>query len=166
ARQREPVCSASMTFPTATVAHETILRALQALAAQLFTRPELRGRFVRYALLSASIVRRPTWQRRVAFKEPVGNPARALPAFKNALALHPPAGPVEDLTVTLGGITGETARQGSLLVEVRRQDQLREALRQLEVVMGKRPPIYQVKDVQPWSRIPEERRVLTPPSFP
>ncbi|MBI4496608.1 MAG: DNA polymerase Y family protein [Chloroflexi bacterium] len=165
-RRQELECSATMAFPSATVAHDTLLLALQALAAQLFARPDLRGRFVRSALVSGTIVRRPAWERRVAFKEPVGDPGRALPAFKNLLSLRPPPGPVEDLTLTLTGMTGEAARQGSLLPDVRRLDQLKEALRQLEVILGKRPPIYQLKDVQPWSRIPEERRILLPPTFP
>jgi len=111
-------------------------------------------------------VRRPAWERNVAFKESIGDPGRALLTFKNLLTLLPPPGPVEDLTLTLGGMTGEAARQGSLFTEVRQLDQLKEALRQIEVVLGKRPPIYQLKDREPWSRMPEERRILLPPFFP
>jgi ATP-dependent RNA helicase HelY len=38
--------------------------------------------------------------------------------------------------------------------------ELREAVRQLMVRLGGKPPIYQVKDMEPWSRIPERRQVL------
>ena len=31
----------------------------------------------------------------------------------------------------------------------------------LESQLGHKPPIYQVKDIEPWSRTPERRQVLT-----
>jgi len=33
-------------------------------------------------------------------------------------------------------------------------------MRQLEVLLGCKPPIYQMKEVEPWSRIPERRQAL------
>ncbi|MDP6494836.1 MAG: DNA polymerase Y family protein, partial [Dehalococcoidia bacterium] len=55
---------------------------------------------------------------------------------------------------------GESGTQSSLFVEVRKQQQLREAMRQLEARLRTRPPIYKVMDVEPWSRIPERRQAL------
>jgi DNA polymerase IV len=92
----------------------------------------------------------------------VGNKDRALFVMKNALELVTFAGPLEDLTLTLLGLTGESGIQSSLLSDVRKHDQLREAVRQLEARMGFKPPIYQVRDMEPWSRIPERRQVLIP----
>ena len=42
------------------------------------------------------------------------------------------------------------------------QENLKEALRQLQARLGAQPPIYQVREVEPWSRIPERRQVLVP----
>ena len=149
-----------VSFPTPIVASETILIAAESLLVRLFDRPEMRGRLARLALLEASIFRRTTWQRRVSFKDAVGDSRNALAAIKYALSLTPPPGPIEDLSLTLMGITGRAGRQASLFSEVRKRDQLRESLRQLEARLGRRPPIYRFKEAEPWSRIPERRMVL------
>ena len=149
-----------VSFPTPIVASETILIAAESLLVRLFDRPEMRGRLARLALLEASIFRRATWQRRVSFKDAVGDSRNALAAIKYALSLTPPPGPIEDLSLTLMGITGRAGRQASLFSEVRKRDQLRESLRQLEARLGRRPPIYRFKEAEPWSRIPERRMVL------
>ena len=149
-----------VSFPTPIVASETILIAAESLLVRLFDRPEMRGRLARLALLEASIFRRTTWQRRVPFKDAVGDSRNALAAIKYALSLTPPPGPIEDLSLTLMGITGRAGRQASLFSEVRKRDQLRESLRQLEARLGRRPPIYRFKEAEPWSRIPERRMVL------
>lgn len=159
-RQQELSFEAQVDFPVATVSLETIYLAVENMLIQLYGRPELRGRYVRLALLRAKVSRRPTWERKVTFKEAAGRARTALRMIKHAISLYPPPGPVEDLSITLMGITGEAGRQNSLWTDVRRQDQLRETLRQLEARLGVRPPIYQFRDAEPWSRIPERRRVL------
>ncbi len=149
-----------VSFPTPIVASETILIAAESLLVRVFDRPEMRGRRARLALLEASIFRRTTWQRRVSFKDAVGDSRNALAAIEYALSLTPPPGPIEDLSLTLLDITGRAGRQISLFPDVRKRDQLRESLRQLEARLGRRPPIYQFKEAEPWSRIPERRMVL------
>ena len=149
-----------VSFPTPIVASETILIAAESLLVRIFDRPEMRGRRARLALLEASVFRRTTWQRRVSFKDAVGDSRNALAAIEYALSLTPPPGPIEDLSLTLLDITGRDGRQISLFSEVRKRDQLRESLRQLEARLGRRPPIYQFKEAEPWSRIPERRMVL------
>jgi DNA polymerase-4/protein ImuB len=64
------------------------------------------------------------------------------------------------MKLTLGGITGESGIQSSLFSDVRKREQLKEMMRQLEVLLGCKPPIYQMKEVEPWSRIPERRQAL------
>ena len=159
-RRHEVELTDWVSFPTPIVASETILLAAESLLVRLFDKPEMLGRRARLVLLEASIFRRTTWQRRVPFKDAVGDFRNALPAIKHALSLTPPPGPIEDLSLTLMGITGRTGRQASLFSEVRKRDQLRESLRQLEARLGRRPPIYRFKEAEPWSRIPERRMVL------
>ena len=159
-RRHEVELTDWVSFPTPIVASETILLAAESLLVRLFDKPEMLGRRARLVLLEASIFRRTTWQRRVPFKDAVGDFRNALPAIKHALSLTPPPGPIEDLSLTLMGITGRAGRQASLFSEVRKRDQLRESLRQLEARLGRRPPIYRFKEAEPWSRIPERRMVL------
>ena len=39
---------------------------------------------------------------------------------------------------------------------------MKEMMRQLEALLGGKPPIYQMKEIEPWSRIPERRQALVP----
>ena len=52
------------------------------------------------------------------------------------------------------------ACRSTLWTEVRRDQKLQEAVSQLEARLGTAPPIYQVREVEPWSRIPERRHAL------
>ena len=71
-----------------------------------------------------------------------------------------PPRPVEEMEVTLSGLTGETGKQEGLFVaKGRRRAQLEEALRQLKARFGQ-SPVYHIVEVEPWSRIPERRLAL------
>ena len=70
-------------------------------------------------------------------------------------------GPLEAMNLTLSGLTGEPGRQASLFPEVRQRERLREALAQLEALEGHKP-IYRLREVEPWSRIPERRMAFAP----
>jgi impB/mucB/samB family len=152
----------SLTFPSPTLTLNAILTATDTLLIRAFARPEVSGRYVRSIILEGQIPRHAPWVRQFAFKDAVGNKDRALFVIKNALESVTFDGPLEDLTLTLLGLTGESGIQSSLLSDVRKHNQLREAVRQLEARMGFKPPIYQVRDMEPWSRIPERRQVLIP----
>jgi hypothetical protein len=69
-------------------------------------------------------------------------------------------GPLEDIRLTLSGITGEAGRQESMWKEVKRDENLQETISQLRTRLKMAPPIYQVRELEPWSRIPERRYAL------
>ncbi len=98
----------------------------------------------------------------MVFRSPIGSRAHAFPLVGTALEGRPPPGPLEDLRLTLSALTGEGGRQESLFRDVRRQQNLEEAVRQLRERLGVQPPIYHVREVEPWSRMPERRQALVP----
>ncbi|MDP3063543.1 MAG: hypothetical protein Q8O40_10120 [Chloroflexota bacterium] len=59
--------------------------------------------------------------------------------------------------MTQAGLTGEVGTQKRLLYDVRQREQFIDAVRQLEVTLGKKPPVFAVREMEPWSRIPERR---------
>jgi DNA polymerase-4/protein ImuB len=97
---------------------------------------------------------------RVAFKDPVGNKNQALFAIKSKLDMAEIPGPLEDMRLTLSGITGEAGRQESMWKDVKRDNDLQETISQLRTRLRIAPPIYQVRELEPWSRIPERRYAL------
>ena len=161
-RRREETVTEALTFPAPIIALEAIVTAADTLLARGFGRREMQGRFARVCTLEGAVFRAPTWQRRMVFREPLADRRRAVTLVKHTLEGRPPHGPLEDLRVTLAGLTGEAGRQESLFHDVRRRENLREALRQLQARLGKQPPIYQVREVEPWSRLPERRQALVP----
>lgn len=159
-RKATEVIEESCSFPSPAVSLAAVLAGLEALVGRAFSR--LRGRSARVATLRGRAFQGSLWERRVAFKEPLGDRSRALFALRSALERASFPGPLEDLQLTLAGLTGESGRQGSFFAEVRQWEQLDESLRQLEARLGRKPPLYQVREMEPWSRIPERRRALVP----
>jgi DNA polymerase-4 len=85
----------------------------------------------------------------------------ALARIKRVLEDYPQPGPVEQVGMKITRLGYPQGRQKSLFSKIRAQDHLMEDIRQLELRLGN-PQVYQVKEVEPWSRIPERRYALTP----
>ena len=158
-RQHEETFTCEITFATPTVSLPAIIVALESLLTRAFV-DKLRGRFARVAFVEGHVDNGSTWSKRIGFQEPVGNRDRALFILRSRLENLALPGPLETLSLTLSGITGEGGRQESLFPEVRHRARLDDAIRQLRARLGQRPPIYRVREVEPWSRIPERRRAL------
>ncbi len=156
----EETVSESLTFPSPATTLYAIRSAVELLLGRAFANPTLRGRHVRTADLESRVLRKPFWTRHFAFKEAVNSKDKALSALKASLETVDLPGALEDMRLTLSGITGEFGIQAGLFPDMRRQEQLRESMKQLEARLRSRPPIFQVRDVEPWSRIPERRQAL------
>jgi DNA polymerase-4 len=59
------------------------------------------------------------------------------------------------------GLGYRSGRQRSLFAEIRARDHLMDDIKQLEMRLGS-PQVFKIKEVEPWSRIPERRYALTP----
>ena len=158
-RRHEEIFTCEVSFATPTVSLPAIMVALESLLTRAFT-DKLRGRVAKAAFLEGYAENGAAWSKRVGFHEPVGNRDRALFILRSRLENLILPGPLEILSLTLSGITGEAGRQESLFPEVRHRALLDDAVRQLRARLGQRPPIYRVREVEPWSRIPERRRAL------
>ena len=161
--QSAETVSESVSFPSPIASLHAALAAIETLLNRLFSRADVRGRYVRSALLEAETLNGPAWSRRVAFKSATASAEDALSAIATALesefAAEPP-GAFEDLRISVSEVAGESGVQGGLFAGSRKREQLRETLSQLEERLRGKPPIYKVIEVEPWSRIPERRRAL------
>ena len=158
-RQHEETFVREAAFATPTVSLPAIFVVLESLLTKAFT-GSLRGRFARVALLEGQVDNGSTWSKRIGFREPVGSCDRAMFVLRSRLDNLALPGPLETLSLTLSGINGEAGRQESMFPEVRHLARLDESIRELRVRLGQQPPIYRVREVEPWSRMPERRRAL------
>jgi DNA polymerase-4/protein ImuB len=158
-RSHRETVTASLTFPVPTVSLEAIVTATDSLLMRLFGLASIRGRLARVCEMTGQVLHGPLWKRRITFQKPVGDRAHAHYVVRHALGNRPPPGPLKDLRLTLSALTGEAGRQESLIREVHRRERLHQAIAQLKASLGSNP-IYQVREVEPWSRIPERRQAL------
>jgi DNA polymerase-4/protein ImuB len=138
--------------------------ALQVAAEQALGRvlrdTRMAGRAVRQAVLRAETERGAVWERTVTFKEALVERDRLWTALRTVLVEAQLPGPVSRLELELTGLVAAQGRQLALRVGRRRlREQLEEALRHLKARYGY-CPVGRVVEVEPWSRIPEQRLAL------
>jgi protein ImuB len=137
-------------------------RALGLLIDRLLARPERRGRTLRSVVLSAVLVEQGgTWQERIIFREALSDSVRMRLALVPKLSQLPaPAGSLRLAVERFGPATGD---QRGLLddPEAERSTRLREAIGQARAAAGP-DAAMRILPVDPGSRFPERRAVLTP----
>jgi protein ImuB len=136
-------------------------RALGLLVDRLLARRERDGRTLRAVVFGARLVEGGTWRERVVFREPLAEAARMRLVLAQRLALLP--APAETLRLSVDRF-GPPHSAGAALFDdgaARRGARLREAIRQVRVAAGPEAAL-RVLAVDPDSRVPERRVVLTP----
>jgi len=140
---------------------EQLGRALELLVDRLLARRERDGRTLRAVVLGATLVEGGTWRERVVFREPLADPVRMRLVLSQRLAQLP--APAEALRLAVERF-GPPHTGGRALFDdgaVQRRARLREAIRQVRAVAGPEAAL-RVLAVDPDSRVPERRAVLTP----
>jgi protein ImuB len=136
--------------------------ALGLLVDRLLARRERRARTLRAVVLSAILVERGgTWRERVVFREALSDPVRMRLALAPRLATMP--APAVELRLAIERFGPPAIDQRVLLEDpaAARAARLREAIRQARAAAGPDAAL-RVLEVDPGSRFPERRAVLTP----
>jgi protein ImuB len=136
-------------------------RVLGVLVDRLLARPQRCGRTLRALTLSAQLVEGGTWRERVVLREALSDPRRVRLALAPRLALLP--APATELRLAAERFGPPEGAQGSLLesgCELQRA-RLRGAVAQMRVAAGPEA-VLRALCVDPDSRVPERRVVLTP----
>lgn len=140
---------------------EQLGRALELLVDRLVARRERDGRTLRVVVLSTRLVEGGTWRERMVFREPLADAGRMRLVLAQRLAMLP--APAEALRLSVERF-GPPHQAGRALFEdsaAERRGRLREAVKQARAVAGPDAAL-RVLAVDPDSRVPERRAVLTP----
>ncbi|MEE8159454.1 MAG: hypothetical protein V3T78_08840, partial [Dehalococcoidia bacterium] len=151
-RRTDEEVTESLTFPVPTATLEALLIGAEVLLERALLRPELSGRLARVLTLKGEVYRGIPWTKRLSFKEPTRDKRRVMARIKAGLEGVGLADPVEELSLTLSDLTGDHGRQESLFSEVRNKQQLQETMKALQALLGGSPPVFQVRELEPWSR--------------
>jgi protein ImuB len=158
-RPPEPV-SERLDLPEA-ASGQQLERALELLVARLLARRERRGRSLRGLALSARFVAGGTWREAVTLREPSADAGRINLILRSRVLELP--SPADSLSLEVEAF-GPPAYAQEPLVEDRgavRRARLGEAVRQVRQAAGA-DAAMRVLEVDPDSRLPERRAVLSP----
>jgi len=160
-RKPQEMISEDLIFPYPQNILSGILIAIDSLITKAFSHAYMKNKYARKIQIESNIINHPTWIKQFNYKQPV-NKDGALKIIRNSLQNTNIPGPLEDMKVTLIGITGESGIQTNMLSNVREQERLKEIIYQAQVRWGNNPLLYIAKDVEPWSPIPERKTILVP----
>ena len=143
---------------------EALFVAIDILLKRAYARPDMRGRHADAAGLLCAASGWPAWEKSFRFKQPVGAWERASFAVRSRLEADPPRSPVEDVTLTLSGLTRESGTQLGLLRDAQddRRRRLVEVDRRLRGLMGGGHALHRIAEVAPWHPAPEMRALQVP----
>ena len=160
-RLTEETIEESTTLPSMTASLDVIMVSIEAMLSRAFVRFEAKGMGIRSVNLWTRTWLREHWEKNIQFKEPALNTKAALSRIKLIMENSPQPGPVEQLGMKITGLGRPNGRQKSLLSDVRAKDNLLDDVKQLEFRLGG-TQLYKIKEIEPWSRIPERRYALIP----
>jgi nucleotidyltransferase/DNA polymerase involved in DNA repair len=160
----EPIVAA-LTFFSAVGERELLEHALDQLLERALRNPRRTGWRVQVVRVRAELEHGASWLATVTLKEPSAVRERLATPLKAQLERSPPAGAVERLAVEFTGFAPGTAelqlfaRDANAAARAGRRRALQSAAREITLRV-KRPMLYHVIEVQPWSRLPERRYAL------
>jgi DNA polymerase-4 len=160
-RWMEETIEDSTTLASVTVSLEAILAAADAMLGKVFEKTGPAGLGIRSLTLWTRSWNAEMWERPIQFKDPAMELKTAMRRVRRVLEDYPQPGPTEQVGIRIDRLGCPRGRQNSLFPDLRAKDHLISDIRQLELRLGT-PQVYTLKEVEPWSRIPERRYALTP----
>jgi len=156
---------AALTFYSPVGERDLLARTLDTLLDRALKNPRRIGWRVHVVCVRAELEHGASWRATATLKDPTADRERLAAPLKSHLEQSPPAGAVERLAVELTAFAPGTAelqlfaRDANAAARAGRRRALKGAVREIELRI-KRPMLYHVIEVQPWSRLPERRYAL------
>ncbi len=160
----EPI-AAQLLFYTSVADRALLARALDRLLDRALRSPRRTGWRVQTLRLAAELERGGSWSTTVTLKDPAATREPLAAPLLARWDASPPAGAVERLTVEFTAFAPGTtelqlfARDANAAARAGRRRALRAAVREI-LLRLRRPMLYRVIALEPWSRIPERRYAL------
>jgi DNA polymerase-4 len=149
-RRWEEIIEESIALSSVTVSLEAVLITVESLLYGVFARDALKGKGIVSIKLWTRSLGAAHWERSIRFRE-------AATDMKTAVSR------IKEMGIKVTALGHRTGRQSSFFTEVRVKDHLMNDIKQLELRLGS-PEVFTIKEVEPWSRIPERRYALAPVS--
>ncbi len=159
-RSFEETFAEDITLNWAMTSIEALVSTVESLLVRVMKR-EQRGRGITCLTVWTQCSGGRRWEKTVNFKEPVVEMKKALSRIKSYFENFPQPGPMEQVGIKINRLGYGVGRQKGIFPETRARDHLLDDIRQLDLRLGDHQ-VYQVREIEPWSRIPERRYALAP----
>ena len=160
-RKAEEIIEESAMLNSVTTSIDTLMVTVESLLSRVFSRILEKGMGIADLVIWTRTFGAEHWERVIHFKEPSMNLKNALIRVRRLLENFPQSGPVEQTGIRVVRLGYPRGKQNNLFTEVRSKNHLMEDIRQLELRQGN-PQVFTIREVEPWSRIPERRYTLMP----
>jgi len=160
----EPIVAA-LTFFTPVGERDLLAHALDKLVDRALGDPRRSGWRVQVVRVHAELEHGASWLREATLKDPSATREHIAAPLKTQLERSPPAGAVERFVVEFTAFAPGTtelqlfARDAAAAARTGRRRALQSAAREIALRI-RRPMLYHIIEVQPWSRLPERRYAL------
>jgi len=160
----EPIVAA-LTFFTPVGERDLLAHALDKLIDRALADPRRSGWRVQVVRVHAELEHGASWLMEATLKDPAATRERIAAPLKTQLERSPPAGAVERFVVEFTAFAPGTtelqlfARDAAAAARTGRRRALQSAAREIALRI-RRPMLYHIIEVQPWSRLPERRYAL------
>ena len=153
-----------VSLPFSATSLEPLMAAADILLRRAYSRPQVHGRQAGVVTLFCGSPGGSSWGKVVRFRRGAGRWEDASRIIRVQLEADHPTVPVEEVTLTLADLDGESGAQGQLLPDVKkdREGRLVEMERQLRDRMDGRPALYRLAPIAPWHPAPEMRVIGIP----
>lgn len=151
----------SVVLSWVTTSVEALASIVESLVIRALGQKDLHGRGIASLVLWTRGQDSVRWEKTVSYKEPATGVKDAMPRIKYFLEHYPQPGPVEQIGFRITRLGYGIGRQRSIFAQVRARDHLMEDIRQLDLRMGGHQ-VWAIKEIEPWSRLPERRYALAP----
>ncbi len=164
-RERPEPITATLSFFSPVADREMLGQAFDRLLERALAHPRRRGWRVQVLRARAELERGASWLVDIVLKEPTAEREALAAPLRSRLDQAPPGRPVEWLAVEFTAFAPGTtalelfARDATAAARAGRRRALRRATREIALRL-RRPMLYRIIEVQPWSRLPERRYAL------
>ena len=152
--------SKEIEFSEPTDNYDRLLVALESLLIDCFTLLQVANKYPTKISLVCVSNEGFKWVKMLTFKTHQYEKEYAINILKRIVANNRFSGPVEKIRIQIDEVENENGVQLNFFSNLRKESSLKNAINEFKIRFNVESPFYKIRDFEPYSRIPERRKVL------
>ena len=152
--------SKEIEFSEPTDNYDRLLVAVESLLIECFILLQIENKYPKKISLVCVSMGGFKWIKLVTFKTHEYEKEYAINILKRIVQNHSFPGPVEKIRIQIDEVENENGVQLNLFSNLRKESSLKNAINEFKMRFNVESPFYKIKDFEPYSRIPERRKIL------